>query len=70
MGVFVGNDYRELSVYVSFGLENYTGGKYGRSEEAAFGLFVQLCLELLCNEDCCRCWKRFKGIFSECEPWP
>jgi len=36
-GVFVGNDYRELSVYVSFGLENYIGGKYGRSEEAAFG---------------------------------
>ena len=57
MGVlsFVGNDYRELSVYVSIGLENYIGGKYGRSEEAAFGFFVQLCLEFLCNEDCRRC---------------
>ena len=38
-------------MYVSFGLENYVRGKYGRSEEAAFGFFVHLCLELLCNKD-------------------
>ena len=26
-------------------------GKCGRSESAASGFFVQLCLELVCNED-------------------
>ena len=45
MLAFAGNDYSELSLYVSFGLENYVGGK------AACGFFVHLCLELLCNED-------------------
>ena len=32
------------------GLENSVGGKYGRSEEAASGFFLQLCWELLSNE--------------------
>ena len=62
MGILVGNDYRELSVYVSFGLENYVRGKYGQSGEAVYGFFVQLSLELLCNEACYHCWKRFKVI--------
>ena len=47
---FVGNDSRELSLYVSFGLENSVGGKYGRSEEIASGFFGHLCWELLSNE--------------------
>ena len=46
-----------------------TLGKYGRSG-GVFGFFVQLCLALLCNEDFRRCWKRFKGIFSDRELWP
>ena len=51
MGVFVGNDCRELSLYVCLGLENSVGGKYGRSEEAASGFFPQLCMEFLSNEN-------------------
>ena len=50
MLVFTGNDLRELSLYVSLGLENSVVGEYGRSEEAAFVLFVPKCLELLSNE--------------------
>ena len=42
MGVFVGNDYREFSVYVSFGLENYVKGKCGRSDSGKLRL-VSLC---------------------------
>ena len=56
MGVFVGNDSRELSLYVSFGLENSVGGKYGRSEEASFVFFVPSCLEFLSNEHTYTCW--------------
>ena len=39
MLVFAGNDLRELSLYVSLGLENSVVGEYGRSEEAEFVLF-------------------------------
>ena len=34
-------------------------GECGRSESAASGFFVQLCLELVCNEDACLC--KFAG---------
>ena len=37
---FAGNDSRELSLYARLGHENPVGGKYGRSEEAAFVLSV------------------------------
>ena len=69
MGVVVGIDYRELCVCVSaLQLDlKILSGKCGRSESAASGFFVQLCLKLVCNEDACLCWKRFKGIFSDRE---
>ena len=50
MLVFAGNNLRELSLYVSLGLENSVGGKYGRSEETVSGFFGHLCWELLSNE--------------------
>ena len=42
MLAFAGNDSRELFLYIyaRLGHENSVGGKYGRSEEAAFIFFV------------------------------
>ena len=50
MGIIIGNNLWELSLYVSLGLENSVGGKSRRLGEAASVFSVQLCRESLSDE--------------------
>ena len=72
MGVFVGNDSRELTLYVSFGLKILSEGNTGDQKKlrlVSLAIYVGNCY-LMNILDGRLYWKWFKGIFSVCPPWP
>ena len=65
MVMLVRNNFTEMFLNLSFGVENFVGENYGQSKEGAFIFFVQLHLELLSKEHT-QWLSQYKMIYLKC----